>query len=134
MSSIEVVLESAHYIHQKGVIHSDLRPENFLLHSDSKGKLEFLLCDFGGSTNGNIDGGHLPDSGVFNPCKPWVSTEAVDISSLGSVFYTIMTGHWPYKSSGPLVFVAEKNDYEERVDTLFASQNILQSMVLLVVP
>ncbi|EKV12769.1 Tyrosine-protein kinase, catalytic domain [Penicillium digitatum] len=114
--------EAVHYIHQKGVIHSDLRPENLLLHSDSKSKLNLLLCDFGGSTNGDIDGGHLPDSGFFNPCKPWVSTEAVDIFSLGSVFYTIITGHWPYKSPGPFRSVAEKNDYEERVDTLFASQ------------
>ncbi|KAJ5165547.1 uncharacterized protein N7500_007377 [Penicillium coprophilum] len=114
--------EAVHYIHQKGVIHSDLRPENFLLHSDSKGKLDLLLCDFGGSISGDIDGGHLPDSGFFNPCKPWVSTEAVDIFSLGSIFYTIMTGHWPYKSPGPFKSVAEKDDYEELVDTLFASQ------------
>jgi hypothetical protein len=33
-----------------------------------------------------------------------------------------MTGHWPYKSPGPFESVAEKNDYEELVDTLFASQ------------
>ncbi|CAG7929304.1 unnamed protein product [Penicillium olsonii] len=114
--------EAVHYIHRKGVIHSDLRPENFLLHSDSKDKLDLLLCDFGGSTSGDIDGGHLPDSGFFNPCRPWVSTEAVDIFSLGSIFYTIMTGHWPYKSPGPFKSVAEKDDYDELVDTLFASQ------------
>ncbi|CAG8207355.1 unnamed protein product [Penicillium salamii] len=115
--------EAVHYIHQKGVIHSDLRPENFLLHSDSKGNLDLLLCDFGGSTCGDIDGGHLPDSGFFNPCRPWVSTEAVDIFSLGSIFYTIMTGHWPYKSPGPFKSVAEKIDYDELVDTHFSSQD-----------
>lgn len=114
--------EAVHYIHQKGVIHSDLRPENFLLHSDSENKLDLLLCDFGGSTNGDIDGGHLPDSGFFNPCKPWVSTEATDIFSPGSVFYTIMTGHWPYKSPGPFDSVEEMNEYEDRVDNLFAAQ------------
>ncbi|KAJ5925839.1 hypothetical protein N7454_007349 [Penicillium verhagenii] len=114
--------EAVHYIHQKGVIHSDLRPENFLLHSDSKSKLDLLLCDFGGSTSGDIDGGHLPDSGFFNPCRPWVSTEEVDIFSLGSIFYTIMTGHWPYKTPGPFRSVAEKSDYAEMVDELFASQ------------
>lgn len=114
--------EAIQYIHTKGIIHSDLRPENFLLHTDFKSNLDLLLCDFGGSTSGDIDGGHLPDSGFFNPCKPWVSTETVDIFSLGSVFYTIMTGHWPYKSPGPFKSVTEKDDYEELVDTLFASQ------------
>ncbi|KAJ6088463.1 hypothetical protein N7486_009724 [Penicillium sp. IBT 16267x] len=114
--------EAIHYIHQKGVIHSDLRPENFLLHSDSKSKLDLLLCDFGGSTSGGIDGGHLPDSGFFNPCRPWVSTEEVDIFSLGSVSYTIMTGHWPYKTPGPFKSVTEKSDYEQMVDDLFTSQ------------
>ncbi|KAJ5935906.1 hypothetical protein N7454_005204, partial [Penicillium verhagenii] len=114
--------EAVHFIHQKGVIHSNLRPENFLLHSDYEGKLDLLLCDFGGSTSGDIDGGHLPDSGFFNPSRPWVSTEAVDIFSLGSIFYTVMTGHWPYKSPGPFKSMAEKCDYDEMVDDLFSRQ------------
>jgi serine/threonine protein kinase len=112
--------EAIQYIHQKGVIHSDLRPENYLLHTDSTNKLDLLLCDFGGSTSGTIDGGHLPDSGFFNPCKPWVSTEATDIFSLGSVFYTIMTGHWPYKSPGPFNSMEEMRAYKDMVDKLFA--------------
>jgi serine/threonine protein kinase len=113
--------EAIQYIHQKGVIHSDLRPENYLLHTDSANKLDLLLCDFGGSTSGAIDGGRLPDSGFFNPCKPWVSTEATDIFSLGSVFYTIMTGHWPYKPPGPFNSMEEMRTYEDMVDELFAS-------------
>jgi serine/threonine protein kinase len=83
--------EAVCFLHQKSVIHSGLRVENYLLHDQG-----LLLCDFGGSTSGNIDGGHLPDSGLFNPNKLWVSTEATDIFSLGSIFYTIMTDHWPY--------------------------------------
>jgi serine/threonine protein kinase len=81
--------EAVCFLHQKGVIHSNLRVENYLLH----GVDDLLLCDFGGSTNGNIVGGHLSDSGAFNPNKPWVSTGATDIFSLGSNFYTIMTDH-----------------------------------------
>lgn len=107
------------YIHQKGVIHSDQRPENYLVHSDDSGCLNIYLTDFGGSTCGAIDGGHLPDSGFFDPRSAWVSTEATDIFSLGSVFYTIMTGHWPYKSPGPFESVEEKCRYEEKVDALF---------------
>jgi serine/threonine protein kinase len=112
--------EAIRYIHQKGVIHSDLRPENYLLHTDAGGVLNLYLTDFGGSTCRDIDGGHLPDSGFFNPRRPWVSTEATDIFSLGSVFYTIMTGHWPYKSPGPFESVEEKWRYDENVDELFS--------------
>ena len=42
--------------------------------------------DFGGSTNGKIDGRHLPDAGFFNPCHPPESTKSTDIFSLGSIY------------------------------------------------
>ncbi|OBT80573.1 hypothetical protein VF21_00409 [Pseudogymnoascus sp. 05NY08] len=111
--------EATQYTHMKGVIHSDLRPENYLLHADANGSLNLYLTDFGGSTCGEIDGGHLPDSGFFDPRKPWESTWDTDIFSLGSIFYTIMTGHWPYKSPGPFDSVEEKCCYDDKVDELF---------------
>lgn len=114
--------EAIQFIHQKGVIHSDLRPENFLLHSVSGKKLELMLCDFGGSTNGDIDGRHLPDSGFFDPCNPSESTKSTDIFSLGSIFYTIMTGHWPYRPPGPFKSLEEMEEYQELVDNCFASR------------
>ncbi|OBT69715.1 hypothetical protein VE03_00872 [Pseudogymnoascus sp. 23342-1-I1] len=108
------------YNDEKNVIHSDQRPENYLVHSDDNGTLNVYPTDFGGSTCGDIDGGHLPDAGFFNPRSAWVSTVDTDIFSLGSVFYTIMTGHWPYKSPGPFESVEEKCNYEETVDALFS--------------
>ncbi|CZR52088.1 uncharacterized protein PAC_01965 [Phialocephala subalpina] len=107
--------EAVRYLHSKGVIHSDLRPDNYLLNADNS----LCLCDFGGSTCGAIDGGGLPDSGFFNPSIGWISTVGSDMFSLGSVYYFIMTGHWPYKLPGPFVSVAEKLEYGEMVDTLF---------------
>ena len=44
----------------------------------------------------------------------WESTPATDIFSLGSTFYTIMTGHWPYKSTHPIEG-EDKWEYEDRV-------------------
>lgn len=114
--------EAIEFIHQKGVIHSDLRPDNFLLHSTPAAKLDLLLCDFEGSTNGEIDGGHLPDFGFSNPCDPDESTESTDIFSLGSIYYTIMTGHWPYRSSRPFQSSEEMLEYGKLVDGLFASK------------
>ena len=114
--------EAIQFIHHKGVIHSDLRPENLLLHTVAESELDLLLCDFGGSTNGEIDGLHLPDSGFFNPCDPPESTKNTDIFSLGSIYYAIMTGHWPYRSPGPLESLEEMEKYQELVDSLFASK------------
>lgn len=104
------------------MIHSDLRPKNFLLHNVIGSKLDLLLCDFGGSTNREIDGRHLPDLGFFNPCDPPESTKSTDIFSLGSIYYTIMTSHWPYRSLGPFKSLDEMEKYQELVDDLFASK------------
>jgi hypothetical protein len=67
--------EAIAYLHSKGVIHSDLRPSNYLLHaSNDDSNPDLLLSDFGGSycktANKTIDGQHLPDSGFFNPNHP----------------------------------------------------------------
>jgi serine/threonine protein kinase len=116
--------EAIAYIHSKSVIHSDLRPENYLLHVRDDGvSPELLLCDFGGSCykigDKVIDGGHLPDTGFFNPNSEWVSNEDTDTFALGSVFYTIMTGHWPHKPPGLFVDVEEWEEYDEKVNELF---------------
>lgn len=67
-----------------------------------------------------MDGGGLPDAGFFDPNSAWVSTPATDIFSLGSVLYTILKGHWPYRGPGGLFDSVEEMDrYETRVDSLF---------------
>ncbi|KAK6004787.1 hypothetical protein QM012_008649 [Aureobasidium pullulans] len=120
--------EAIAYIHSKGVIHSDLRPENILLHAYEENKEpDLLLCDFGGSycktSSGIIDGKSLPDSGFFNPRSEWVSTEDTDIFALASNFYTVMTGHWPYRSPGNRFGGTDLMiEYMERVDKLFMDQ------------
>jgi serine/threonine protein kinase len=113
--------ESIAYLHSQGVIHSDLRPENFLVHDTPIASRDIWLCDFGGSTceELDLDGGHLPDAGFFDPTQGHISTPATDIFSLGSILYTILTGHWPYKSPGPFKTGEEMDKYDQKVDLLF---------------
>ncbi|KAL4865527.1 hypothetical protein BDV12DRAFT_188113 [Aspergillus spectabilis] len=97
--------EAIQYIHLKGVVHSDLRPDSFLLHTtpySSKSTPDLLLCDFGRSTCGSINGRQLPDSGsgIFDPGITSVATEAADIERLGWIYYTIMTGPSPHETTG----------------------------------
>lgn len=104
--------EAIAYVHEKGIIHSDLRPDNFPLYSAKEGSKSNRLYDFG------VNGGHLPDAGFFDTRKPWVSTEQTDIFSLGSVFYTIMEGRWPYRPRGQLTS-DDHQLYTTEVDQLF---------------
>lgn len=59
-----------------------------------------------------LDGKGLPDPPFWD--LVWDSTPGTDIFSLGSIFYTIMTGHWPYKSAQPSDGEG-KQEYEDRV-------------------
>lgn len=114
--------ESIDYIHSRGVVHSDLRPDNFLVHETSPGTLSLLLCDFGGSicTELDLDGEGLPDPGFSEPDVWDTPTTVTDLFSLGSVLYTIITGHWPHRTPGGLFRSREEMDeYEAHVSDLF---------------
>ncbi|KID83975.1 Protein kinase-like domain protein [Metarhizium guizhouense ARSEF 977] len=116
-------IESIVFVHSKGVIHSDLRPENFLVHGTLPLSLDLWLCDFGGSTceDLQLSGGKLPNSGFFNPNDAWEATYAVDIFALGSVLYTIITGRWPFRATtGQFTSVEEMEEYDAYVDGRFA--------------
>ena len=118
----EQVAEAIVHIHSKGVIHSDLRPENFLVHQLTPASASIWLGDFGGSmcVELQLDGGHLPDTPFFDPRMPWQSTPATDIFSLGSIFYAIMTGYWPFLNGPPDWHSTEdKFAYVDKVDALF---------------
>jgi serine/threonine protein kinase len=125
----EQAAEAITHIHKNGIIHSDLRPENFLVHdtgersADGSILLDLWLCDFGGSTCEvpKLDGGHMPDTPFFDPriAKPWESKPATDIFSLGSVIYVIMTGYWPFRISPPLSTAEDMDFYQDEVNNQF---------------
>ncbi|WVN88940.1 uncharacterized protein L203_104155 [Cryptococcus depauperatus CBS 7841] len=99
----EQATEAIVHLHSKGVIHSDLRPENFVVHQAPQPFAGIWLCDFGGSfcAELGLDGGHLPDLPFGDPQMGSESTPATDIFSLGSIFYAILTGYWPFLDRPP---------------------------------
>ena len=119
------IAEGVVYLHDQGVIHSDMRPENILVNATAgqcggpSPSLDLWLCDFGGSKceELGLNDYHLPDDPFFDHRMPWVSTQATDIFSLGSIVYTVQTGHWPYRE-GPPPVTEEKASYESEVQKL----------------
>lgn len=84
--------EALAFIHEKGVIHSDMHPNNLLLDEN----LDIQLCDFAGSLFGSLDGGAMESTRFFLPREPLTPTVKTDLFALGSTIYFIMSDHEPY--------------------------------------
>ncbi|KAH6637169.1 kinase-like domain-containing protein [Chaetomium tenue] len=110
--------EALSYVHAHGVLHSDLRPANLLVHETTPGARDLLLADFGGSVceELGVDGLSLPDGPFYSPVFGWRSSVALDLFGMASTFYTIHTGRWPYKATpGRFETFDERVEWEENV-------------------
>jgi len=112
----ENAAEGLSYCHKLDIFHCDLRPENLLLDEH----LNIRICDFGGATCGELDGGGLPDFGFFDPRDEdvFTVTKSMEIFGLGSIMYSIMTGgHRPH---GPAEFTSsdEMVSYGDKFECL----------------
>lgn len=106
------VCDAIAYAHQHGVIHRDLKPSNLLI--DAHGVPHVL--DFGLAKTASLDGpdAHTPVTlvGEFMGTVAYASPEQVngqadvdvrsDVYSLGVILYEVLTGHFPYRVTGPL--------------------------------
>lgn len=102
--------------HEARLIHRDIKPDNILL---EKGTLHVRVADFGLARAVDQDF-HLSQPGLLLGTPNFMSPEQVDgktvtaasdLFSLGSVLYTLCTGHLPFQAeslSGLLHAVAEK--------------------------
>jgi len=97
------MLEGLKQIHSLGVVHRDIKPDNFLcVGADSTVK----LCDFGLASIIK-EGGQL--SGVYGT-PPFMSpemlstqghSELTDVWSVGVIAYVLLLGQFPYKPAEP---------------------------------
>jgi len=100
--------DALHYIHSKGYVHSDLKPENLMMGSWEKKEHRLKVVDFGFSIP-NQESIKLPSYGTvaYLPpeClikghsghgEPWHPNPAGDMFAAGVIVYTVLTGTHPF--------------------------------------
>jgi outer membrane protein assembly factor BamB len=109
MRIAEQLIEVLRYIHERGLVHGDLKPSNILLRE--KGSLELKLCDFGIARILGRNFSTLSMRGAFG--TPIYSAPEVirgerdvdqraDIYSVGVILYRVLTGDRPVGYPKPL--------------------------------
>ncbi len=102
---IKVVM-AVEFLHQNRIIHRDLKPGNILVGSD----LEPKLLDFGLAQQVGEEGNRITRAGEIMGTPDYFSPEQAqadpslgarsDIFSLGAIFYELLTGVVPFRSTG----------------------------------
>lgn len=96
------ICQSIQFLHNRGIIHRDIKLENILLQPTATyGNLEPKLIDFGLSAVVTTDEWLLENCGSLAFCSPEIVNNqphslSTDVWSLGIVLYTILTKRMPF--------------------------------------
>jgi WD40 repeat protein len=114
---LATVARAVHHAHQRGLLHRDLKPGNILINAQGLPH----VTDFGLARRVEGDSG-LTQSGVIVGTPSYMAPEqgraekqlstAIDVYSLGAIFYELLTGQPPFRASTPLDTLLQVLDRE----------------------
>ncbi len=136
LEACEVMLqltEGVQYIHEHGIIHRDIKPDNLFYLSDGSVK----ISDFGISSEiGEKNKGDAV-SGTVHYCAPEIlmgqeATPSSDIYSMGVVFYEIVVGKVPFDGKDPeeIAIKQIKNHFPEPSLSLPGIPTALEKIII----
>lgn len=96
LTLIRQTAQALHYMHRRGIIHRDMKPDNILIH---EGAVKVL--DFGLALAHHADANAEPTVGTLNYMAPeafngGAITPAIDLYALGVIGFQLLTGEYPF--------------------------------------
>lgn len=123
ISAIEEVMlqlfDGVRYMHRKGVLHKDIKPENILV--KGKSRPDIVLADYGicaslDNLNQLVDPAGTDGVAAPEVSRMVVQTTAVDVFALGATFFCILE---PGRCHGPSATVATLRNVMQRPPNIY---------------
>ncbi|MCF7787459.1 MAG: serine/threonine protein kinase [Prosthecobacter sp.] len=126
---VRQTLDGMSAVHEKGILHLDLKPENLMIHRLPKGRLQVKILDFGLAKSTPQVGGQDPKPGsglvgsVYFMAPEQFERAPVDVRTdiyaLGCLFYYALTQRHPFDGeTKPQVMVAHLHPHTPPLATL----------------
>eukprot|EP00986_Skeletonema_menzelii_P016656 scaffold15357_cov154-Skeletonema_menzelii.AAC.9 len=128
---VKQMLSSVRYIHNKGIIHRDLKLENFLF-SDLDAKSELKMIDFGLSKHFQFGEVHHEAVGTPYTVAPEVIRgsydERCDVWAVGVITYLLLSGEPPFGGCGGPETLMEVRDNILKGEFAFEPEDIWENV------